>query len=254
MKNLSIVALSILFLICLGVSAEEKIDINTAPLNNLIKIIHIGEKRGLELISLRPFSSLDDLARIKGIGPVRIEDIKKQGLAYVETFSEETDESSEIVELIIETEIETKKPSLAAESEISSGTKTDKALKIDINAASAQDLQTLVGIGTVLAQRIIELRPFYTLDELTKVNGIGAATLENIKNQGLAWVDPNLAPPKAEESKLFDKGLAVASLLPQEVKGKKAPRPFLSLLSAFTLAIFSGITILTLKKRIETPS
>ena len=63
--------------------AVEKIDINTAPSEDLIKIIHIGEVRAQELISLRPFFSLDDLARINGISEKRVEDIKKQGLAYV---------------------------------------------------------------------------------------------------------------------------------------------------------------------------
>ena len=62
---------------------REKIDINTAPLEDLVKIIHIGKARALELISLRPFSSLDDLVRIRGISKKRIEDIKKQGLAWV---------------------------------------------------------------------------------------------------------------------------------------------------------------------------
>ena len=61
----------------------ERIDINSAPLEDLVKIIHIGEVRAKELISLRPFSSLDDLARIKGINKTRVEDIKKQGLAWV---------------------------------------------------------------------------------------------------------------------------------------------------------------------------
>lgn len=63
----------------------EKIDINSAPLEDLVKVIHIGEVRAEELISLRPFSSLDDLTRIKGISKTRAEDIKKQGLARVET-------------------------------------------------------------------------------------------------------------------------------------------------------------------------
>jgi len=62
----------------------EKIDINSAPLEDLVKIIHIGEVRAKELISLRPFSSLDDIDRIKGISKTRVEDIKKQGLAWVE--------------------------------------------------------------------------------------------------------------------------------------------------------------------------
>lgn len=61
----------------------EKIDINTAPVVDLMKIIHIGEARARELISLRPFSSVDDLIRIKGIGEARIQDIKQQGLAWV---------------------------------------------------------------------------------------------------------------------------------------------------------------------------
>lgn len=86
MKNLSIVTAyftTFCFFLAGFVGAVEKIDINAAPLEELIKIIHIGEARAQELISLRPFSSLDDLDRIKGIGPKRIEDIKAQGLAWV---------------------------------------------------------------------------------------------------------------------------------------------------------------------------
>jgi len=66
-----------------GSSVIEKIDINSAPSEDLVKIIHIGEIRAKELIFLRPFSSLDDLDRIKGISKTRVEDIKKQGLAWV---------------------------------------------------------------------------------------------------------------------------------------------------------------------------
>ncbi|MDD2697133.1 MAG: lamin tail domain-containing protein [Candidatus Pacebacteria bacterium] len=61
----------------------EKIDVNIAPLEDLLKIIHIGEVRAKELIFLRPFSSLDDLIRIKGIGEKNLKDIKEQGLAWV---------------------------------------------------------------------------------------------------------------------------------------------------------------------------
>ncbi len=83
MKLLSRAVFFSLLLFSIKTSAAERIDINTAGLEDLIKIIHIGEIRALELISLRPFSSLDDLARIKGIGELRIEDIKEQGLAWV---------------------------------------------------------------------------------------------------------------------------------------------------------------------------
>jgi hypothetical protein len=66
-----------------GASNIEKIDINSASVEDLVKIIHIGKVRAEELIYLRPFSSLDDLIRIKGIGEAKLEDIKKQGLAWV---------------------------------------------------------------------------------------------------------------------------------------------------------------------------
>jgi len=98
MQNLSRPLLSA----CLGVLtgllvvnfvfAAEKIDINTAPLEDLVKIIHIGEVRAKELIFLRPFSSLDELTEVKGISETRVEDIKEQGLAWVGTEEKEEPE------------------------------------------------------------------------------------------------------------------------------------------------------------------
>jgi len=64
-----------------------QVDINTAPKEELIKIKHIGDVRADELISLRPFSSVDDLERVKGIGgpgSKTLTDIKEQGIACVE--------------------------------------------------------------------------------------------------------------------------------------------------------------------------
>ena len=90
MKDLSRAAATLFFIsFAFSVQAAnppdiEKIDINSAPLEDLVKVIHIGEVRAEELISLRPFSSLDDLVRIRGISKTRVKDIKKQGLAWVE--------------------------------------------------------------------------------------------------------------------------------------------------------------------------
>lgn len=66
-----------------GACQEGQVNVNTALKDKLLDIIHIGEKRAEELIQLRPFSSLDDLDRIKGIGPARVQDIKNQGLACI---------------------------------------------------------------------------------------------------------------------------------------------------------------------------
>lgn len=63
---------------------QGQVDINTAPKEELLKIKHIGDVRADELITLRPFSSLDDMDRIKGIGPARVQDIKNEGIACVQ--------------------------------------------------------------------------------------------------------------------------------------------------------------------------
>ncbi len=53
--------------------------------------------------------------------------------------------------------------------------------RIDVNRATAAELAELPGIGPALAARIVAYReangPFRTLDELTKVKGIGPATV-----------------------------------------------------------------------------
>jgi competence protein ComEC len=61
----------------------QKVNINTADINDLIKIIHIGDAAAKEIIANRPFGCLEDLKRVRGIGPKRISDIKEQDLAVV---------------------------------------------------------------------------------------------------------------------------------------------------------------------------
>ncbi len=57
---------------------------------------------------------------------------------------------------------------------------------LDLNHADADDLETLPGIGPVLAQRIIDYRSqhgaFTSVDELLDVNGIGDKTFAKIKD------------------------------------------------------------------------
>ena len=57
-------------------------------------------------------------------------------------------------------------------------------LPIELNCAGARTLETLKGIGSVRARRIVEeraRRPFERVDDLLRVYGIGPKTLENLR-------------------------------------------------------------------------
>ena len=58
-------------------------DINTASLEELDKIKHIGPVRAAALVELRPFRSVDDMERINGISRERVQEIKAEGIACV---------------------------------------------------------------------------------------------------------------------------------------------------------------------------
>ena len=55
------------------------VDLNSATLEELAGIIHIGEARAAHIISGRPWASLTALRQIHGLGPARISDIRSQG-------------------------------------------------------------------------------------------------------------------------------------------------------------------------------
>ena len=56
--------------------------------------------------------------------------------------------------------------------------------KININQASAEELTSIPGVGTVIAQRIVEYRNgarFNSIEDIKNVKGIGDATFEKMK-------------------------------------------------------------------------
>ncbi len=97
-------------------------------------------------------------------------------------------------------------------------TEMREPLSIDVNAASADELVAIDGIGPALAQRIVQHRqekgPFNALEELTKVRGIGRGLLERIRSQiTLApTVDVPLSEPPPPSEPMTE--IAASRLMP----------------------------------------
>lgn len=109
-RGVFILTIVILFSINISASCGEgQVDINSAPAEELDEIVYIGPVRAQEIIILRPFSSVDDMIRIKGIGEVYLQAIKDQGLACVEDGENgedsEDDETEDIEENINESSV-----------------------------------------------------------------------------------------------------------------------------------------------------
>lgn len=63
---------------------------------------------------------------------------------------------------------------------------------LDVNRATAEELQLLSGLGPSLSGRVVDGRPYQTVSELERVRGIGTATLDRLR----PWLHaPNPPPP-----------------------------------------------------------
>lgn len=74
--------------------------------------------------------------------------------------------------------------------------------QIDVNSANITELEKIIEVGPVIAQNIINSRPFSSLDDLIRVSRIKNITLDKIKKEGLACVneieEENSTPPEEE--------------------------------------------------------
>lgn len=104
MKYALIILFILIFQNIYALCEENQVDINTASTEELDKIKWVGNTTANLIIAARPFESVDDLINVKYITENRLNEIKEQGLACVETEKIE-EEVEEEIEKEIEIEI-----------------------------------------------------------------------------------------------------------------------------------------------------
>jgi competence protein ComEA len=176
---------------------SARLDINSADHAQLRQLPGVGDGLAQRIIAYREqhngFRSVEDLRQVKGIGPAILEQLRP--FVQVEAYDGEEGSSRSPVPAM---SLRTAAPVFAAAPPVTRGPKPLPTSPINVNRASAVELQRLPGIGPALSKRIIEAReqrPFASVDELRRVRGIGAKTLERIRPYVTVGAIPKAPPP-----------------------------------------------------------
>lgn len=158
-------------------SAALRLDLNTADRSELEQLPGMGAERARAIDERRksqPFHSVDELKTVRGFGPATVEQVRP--FVRVEPAASAPPEHRELEPAAGYYAPPPSAPRAAGVRKIQPGDPP-----IDVNAASADELQRLPGIGRATAQNIIAARPYKSVSDLDRAKGIGKVTLEKIR-------------------------------------------------------------------------
>ena len=165
-----------------------QVDLNEAEAAELMQLPGVGPNLAQRIVDHRqasgPFRSVNELTKVKGIGPATLARVRS--LVCVRN-AEEEQEDVLLGPKGRASLADRKLMSVAGESaarKAPRGKESGLTERIDLNSATAEELQRLPGIGPRLSERIIDeraKRAFQSVDDLRRVSGIGVKTLEKLR-------------------------------------------------------------------------
>jgi competence protein ComEA len=182
-------------------STAFRVDLNHADVSKLMLLPGVGESMARRIDEHRrrygPFRDVEELTLVSGIGPATLERLRPFVYAEAAALPEEDGDEPRAEMQPVARPVSPLRKS-AAKSKPASAKLSNASERIDLNRASAEQLQRLPGIGPAMAARIVaarEVKPFGTLEDLRRVPGIGAKTLERLRpNLSIGNGDRDEAP------------------------------------------------------------